>query len=480
MKQIKKKLAILMVFSLIPGLLFPGGASALTVMEERKMGEEYIKAVKQHYDVVDDPLVTGYVNRVAKKITKVLPSRHFDYTFNVVKEDVYNAFAGPGGHIFINSGLIEAMESEGELAGILGHEVSHVACRHISEYIENSKKVSFGTLAGVTAGLLLGLGGASTAAQAVTMGSLAMGKSIALKYSRGNETQADEFGLRYLVKAGYSGKWLIRMLEKIQEKQWYGSEEIPTYLTTHPAPDDRIGRIKAWMAENEKDVVFPEIDNRRFNLVKARIMGMYGDKEAGAKRFEKRLEKDGNDYFAHYGYGLLLARIGDRKAGAKHIGKALEKDPFNQYLLKDLGRIYYLDGLYEKALKTLESAELVATEKDVENPFYKGRTYLSLGRFKEAVLMFEEILNQKPEHPEASYFLGESYGKLGRIGEAHYHLGVHYNALQKPEKALFHYKKAVGKLTDPDKKLKSEMMIKKLEKAVSRIEKKPAERKRRF
>ena len=107
------------------------------------------------------------------------------------------------------------MDEEEELAGILGHEIAHVYCRHISQKIERSKKIGMATLAGIAAGILMGLGGAGEAGSAVTMGSMAGGQSAELSYSRENEIQADQNGLKFITEAGYSVSGLLKILKKI-------------------------------------------------------------------------------------------------------------------------------------------------------------------------------------------------------------------------------------------------------------------------
>jgi predicted Zn-dependent protease len=156
------------------------------------------------------------VNDVGQKVVAVLPPQPFKYRFYVIKEDGYNAFASPAGHIFVNSGLIEAMESEEELAGVIAHEIAHVSLRHISKKIERSKKIGMATLAGVVAGVLLGSGGAAEAASAVTVGTLAAGQSVALAYSRDDEAEADQVGLEHLNRAGYSAQGLLTVLKKCE------------------------------------------------------------------------------------------------------------------------------------------------------------------------------------------------------------------------------------------------------------------------
>ena len=118
--------------------MLPEEGFPITVAQEEELAKEFINVVLQNYKFVKDPLILGYVNKIGQKILSVIPNQPFPYHFYVVQEDVYNAFAGPAGHIFINSGLFEAMESENELAGILAHEIAHVVSRHISQKIEKN------------------------------------------------------------------------------------------------------------------------------------------------------------------------------------------------------------------------------------------------------------------------------------------------------------------------------------------------------
>ncbi|MBW2485835.1 MAG: M48 family metalloprotease, partial [Deltaproteobacteria bacterium] len=124
-------------------LLAPLGAqlsSGLTVVEEEKLSRSILEYIYRQYEIIDDPVIAEYVNQVGSRIVSVLEDPVFDYKFHVIKVDTYNAFAIPAGYIFINSGLIAAMDGEDELAGILAHEIAHVNARHISQKIEASKK----------------------------------------------------------------------------------------------------------------------------------------------------------------------------------------------------------------------------------------------------------------------------------------------------------------------------------------------------
>jgi len=168
-------LAAALAVTLLLPLFSPLTADAITVKEEEDLSEKVLQSIFKYLEVIEDPYISRYVNAIGQRILAKMPDQPFRYQFYVIKEPTFNAFAIPAGHIFINSGLFAAMESEEELAGILGHEISHVYCRHISERIERSKKTGMASLAGIAAGILLGAAGAGEAASAVTMGSAAPG-----------------------------------------------------------------------------------------------------------------------------------------------------------------------------------------------------------------------------------------------------------------------------------------------------------------
>ena len=459
MRVIRKAFLLYFVLIFIVNILVPKGALCITIQEEEEMSREVMKIIIKHYEVINDPLIVNYINQMGQKMVSALPPQPFDYHFYVIKNDEYNAFATPAGHVFVNSGLLEAMENEEELAGILGHEIAHVVCRHISQQIERSKKIGIATLAGVAAGILLGIGGSAAAAQALTMGSAAVGQSVQLSYSRENEFQADQIGLISLTKAGYNGEGLLTMLKKLWSRRWFGPDQIPTYLTTHPATEERMAHIDTWLEQNKK--IETHIDTYNFSRVHTRLVAVYGDKSVALRKFKAEVEKYPEDPLAQYGYGLILARAGDRKDAIDHLKRALVKNAFDPYMLKDLGQIYFFDGQYREALNILENAASISSN-DPEVFFYLGRAQMELGRLHEAAVTFEELIEKNDDYPQALYSLGETYGKLGRLDEAHYCLGVYYKKKYDVKNAAFHLKRALELMEDPDKREKIEKMLKEI------------------
>ncbi|MBC8433015.1 MAG: M48 family metalloprotease [Desulfobacterales bacterium] len=243
MKNYKHIFLFCTLLVVLTGIFIPPGVEGISIKKEEELSREFLSVVFRYYKVIDAPIIVNYINDLGQKIVSAFPPQPFKYHFYVIEEDSLNAFASPAGHIFVNSGLIQAMENEEELAGVISHEIAHASLRHISKKIERSKKTSKATMAGMAAGILLAIGGAGDAAGAVIMGSAAAGQTAALAYSRDDEAEADQVGLKYLNRAGYSAEGLLVVMKKMRGKEWFDSSIIPTYMRTHPAPEERMVNI---------------------------------------------------------------------------------------------------------------------------------------------------------------------------------------------------------------------------------------------
>lgn len=429
-------------------------ADAMSIKEEQQLAEQFIRVVKRHFEIIDDPLIVDYISQVGQKILAELPTQPFTYHFHVIKEDVYNAFAMPAGYIFINSGLLLAMEREEELAGILAHEIAHVVSRHISQRIARSKKIDLATMAGVVAGIFLGAaGGGAAAGQALAIGSAAAGQSMHLSYSREDESEADQLGLQYLEKAGYSSEGLLSVLKKIRGKQWFGSQQVPTYMMTHPAVEERIAHIDTWMAMQENRGSDPQQSSEtsvQFRRMQYRMRALYGEPRAVTEFFKARLERSPSDRDLNHAYGLLSTRIGSRAEAVDYLRKALATDAMNPVILGDLGKIYFLDGHLEDAMSSLRGA-VSLSGANPESWFYLGRTHTALGDFAAAINAFETLLRHHKDYAPAFYHLGEAYGKWDRVPESHYYLGLHHFSKGEDRTAHFHLNRAKNSILDPSK-----------------------------
>lgn len=422
---------------------FPAAGQAITIQEEEELSKEFLSVLRRHFKLVDDPVVVDYVSGVGKRIVNTLPPQPFTYHFYVVEQDVFNAFATPAGHIFVFSGLLEAMDSEEELAGILAHEIAHVQCRHISDKIERSKRANMVTMAGAIAGILLGVGGMGDVGQAVAVGSAAASQSTMLAYSRQDETQADQFGIENLFNAGYNGDGLVSVLEKIRAKTWFTSEDIPSYLMTHPAVEERIVDLKSQVeAYHRKNGRRPAAEVTPFVRAQSRLVTNPVVAANHLRRYRQELESLSGDPMAHYRYGLMLAKVGRRDKAIDQLRSALARRAFDPIILSDLGRIYFQEGRYEEAMSALGSVVRMAPE-EMEGQFYLGRAKLETGDFTGAADHFEKVVRDRSSHADALFYLGKCYDRMGRRTDSLYYLGRFYHQKGEKKKAIFQLEKAL-------------------------------------
>jgi predicted Zn-dependent protease len=463
MKSIKKVIVVLATLAFVGGNFLPQTALGLTVKEEEDLSREVMRSILQHYEFIEDPIIVAYVNKVGDRVASYFPDRLFNFKFYVIKTDGYNAFAIPGGHVFIYSGLLEAMQNEDQLAGILAHEIAHVYCRHISQQIDKSKKITMASVAGIAAGILVGMtGGGGKAAQAVTTGSMAAGQSAMLAYSRDNEMQADQIGLKYLEQAGYSGEGLLEILKKIRSQQWFGSDQIPTYLMTHPAVEDRIAYIDSQLQTLPKtDGSSAPARNEEFERIHIHLLTRYGNEDNVLASSKTAVEKNPEDPMAHYQYGLILARAGRYEDAVNQIRRALEKRAFDPYILNDLGWIYVLDGQYQKALSVLESVygQLPDDPQCLQN---LGLAQMELGQLKEASDKFYALIEKYPHYKEGYNLLGQCLGKQGNLADAYYYLGTYYLKAGDYKNADVQLRRALKYTQDEDRRQKIEKLLGKM------------------
>ena len=203
--------------------------SFVSTSKEVAMGRESDPAVIEQYGLYGDSAVSRYVDSVGQKLASVSHLPTLGWHFRLLDSPVVNAFAIPGGYIYITRGILAYLNSEAQLAGVLGHEIGHVTARHSAQQITRSQIASVGLLASMFVGALRPYTGVASEG----LGLLFLG------YSRENETQADELGVGYATRADYDPRVIpttYAMLKRVGERQ---GDNLPSFLSTHPDPGDR-------------------------------------------------------------------------------------------------------------------------------------------------------------------------------------------------------------------------------------------------
>jgi predicted Zn-dependent protease len=231
--------------------------------KEVRLGRELAAEVDRQAKFIDDPTITEYVNRVGQNIVLHSDSK-VPFTIKVIDSDEVNAFALPGGFFYVNKGLILAADNEAELAGVMAHEIAHVAARHAVENQTKANLLEYGALAGS-----IFLGGIPGLIYQNTAGIGLLG--IFMKFSRSAEEEADKLGVQYMYAAGYDPGAMATMFEKLEAKNKKKPGFVARAFSTHPAPPDRRAAALALAAR------FPEheeyvISSSEFQRVKGRLL----------------------------------------------------------------------------------------------------------------------------------------------------------------------------------------------------------------
>ncbi len=437
-----------------------GRLFALTIEEERKLGDQVVREVESKFQLIRDPLILGYLNKLGQEILKQFGPQPYPFHFYLLKDPQLNAFSVPGGHVFVTTGIIGMMDSEGELAGLLGHEITHVAHHHIAKHMEQQKKIGMATIAAALLGVLAG--DPRIAAAAIT-GSMATAQTLALKYSREDEADADNFGVKNMAKAGFDPKYMIDLLDKLRRWGSFGSEGIPAYLETHPLTGDRMSHVEDLI--HQYGILGPWVrkssdEFRRFQII---ILTKYGDLQRAQNRFQSWSNDAQSQFWVHYGEGWISIREGKFEAAVEQFQIALSLRPQDHYLLKDLGQALFLKGDLEQAIQKLSQASILDPQ-DGNAAFFLGRAYQEKGEILLALENFQRAQKLGTEGEDLYHYLGIVYGNLNDLGQAHYYFGKSFNLKGDKGKALFHFRTALRYAgNDPMQKELIEKEIKSLE-----------------
>ncbi|NCB23395.1 MAG: hypothetical protein EOM56_11270 [Deltaproteobacteria bacterium] len=412
----------------------------VTIKDEKEMGHKFDVMVRSNMGIVEDPEVSLYVNQIVDRLVKTLPPQPFNFKAAVILHNALNAFAVPGGYVYVFTGLIMNLEKEEDLAGVLAHELAHVTQHHVASRLERAQFVTLGSLLLAIAGVAVG----GSSGGAIAVGALGAGQSAMLNYSRIDETEADQIGLQYLVAAGYPPQGMVDGFKVLRQKSWMSGTNVPTYLSTHPAIGDRINGLQARIQGMGKSVQGRKQDNKRFTRVKTLLWARYGDEQAAQQRFS------GKDGLSCMGRGIVLARINRVTEANKAFDEALAASPNDPLVLREAGAFHYRKGDMSRADGLLRQA-MRLDPRDYMASFFYARMLDETGRQAQASQYYKEVLRYVPEDAEVHEAYARSLGKTGDSAGAYIHMA--YSALysnnKKQAERYFNQAKALSGKANP-------------------------------
>lgn len=414
-------------------------AYALSVGEERELGEKLLALVRREFKILDAPDISQYINRLGQEILNVAGPQYFDYHFFVINNREFNAFAAPSGLIVIHSGLIDAASSEGELVSVLAHEIAHVSQRHIAERIAKSTKINIGTAALLIAGIALG----GVPAEAVIAGSTAAGATMGLKFSRQNEEEADRLAFKWMKAKGRDPAAMVTMLEEMRRISRYRRAMLPAYLLTHPEPEQRISYVKNLLLMHPP-TQHQEQSEFEFQRIKHRIMAMTREPLTLLPLFLKKTSEEPTNIMAWYGLSQIYLALRDFNKAQTALQKVIHNYPDQTILTTDLGVIYFTSGQHHKALNILKAA-VQKTPDCLYTSFYYARGLQMTGHSAKALELYKKLLLKLPDYAQL-YFLIAEIQSLQNSHSKHYYIGMYKWLEGENRNARFHLKQAVKNL----------------------------------
>ena len=252
--------------ALVVAACLPGAAnleaqfSLVSVQDEIAIGREANAQVRKEVPEVRDPQVLGYIRSIGARLARQATGPRYPYSFSVADYREINAFALPGGPVWLHRGVIQTATNESQVAGVLAHEVAHIAQRHAAGQLTKGMMANLGLgLLGAVLGNGAGASAAQTAAGFVTNG-------VFLKFSRDDEREADRIGLQLMRRAGWDGRGMVELFEILQHEARRNPGSVETFFSSHPSPQDRITRLKGDIGRSGGTR-----DTAQFQQIKARL-----------------------------------------------------------------------------------------------------------------------------------------------------------------------------------------------------------------
>ena len=403
----------------LPELGSPADA-ILSQSDEARLGRAIMRDIRQSGNVIDDPLMTEYINEVGNRIAAQATDGDVDFTFFVIDDHRINAFALPGGFIGIHTGLLEATRNEDELAGVLAHEVAHVTQRHIARAIHaNSRQSILSTaimLGAMIAGAVSGDSDVLQAGTAVAQGTAAQAQ---INFTRSNEYEADRVGIETLADAGFDPYGMASFFEVMSRQTTTAPDHrAPEFLRTHPVTTSRIAEARNRAREYD---VEPRDDSIGYGIAKIRswVLGFDLPGEAVAF-FEKRPYQLQNDLER---YGRLLAYLsnGDYNAALDIADYLLQRDPTVIAYHIAMGDTLMAMRDYDEAVETYEQA-LRLFPRNVPLVIAYSERLLELDRASDAHALLLDLLNNVPPTPNQVRLIARAASEAGESAESFYYL----------------------------------------------------------
>ncbi len=408
----------------LPELGDSSGALVSSVQEKR-LGGEAMRELRAAGAVLNDPEVNAYLNELGRRILSANPEIRQPFEFFAVGDPSVNAFAMPGGYIGVNMGLVLLTQTESELAAVLAHEIAHVTQKHYARQLDDQRKNSWMSIAGLAAAILAARSGNGEAVQGAILGSQAAAVQSYLNFSRDNEREADRIGFQYLLRAGFDVGSMSSFMERLQRSTTLNDTgAVPGYLRTHPMTVDRVGEARALSAQ-----VPPRLakENSDYFYVRSLLRSYIGEGPDAVKHFESIIteRKFSSEAVARYGLAAALLRTREFARAKKEL-ESLKAGGLQHPMIEALlGQLYLQNDDVDGAVRHLETA-FQRFPNHMQLAYDLPEALIRAKKSTRALTLLEATIAKHSNDPQLHALAARASADLNLKLKQHRHLGEQY------------------------------------------------------
>jgi len=400
---------------------------------EAELGRRFLLEVRSQLPLIEDPAVKEYVDHVGRRLVTVLGAQQFEYRFYVVQSPELNAFAVPGGYVFVFSGLLARAGNDDELAGVLAHEIGHVSGHHLVRQQSEGQVWNYAALLGV----LL-----SAVHPVLAAGAVAAAETAQLKYSREFEQEADYLGLRYATQAGYDPHALGAFFKTLLAEQRVNPAGVPAYMLTHPMTEERVAHVETTIsAEHLRTPKGRPAASAELAEVQAVSRAVAEPGEVVVGSYRREVDEHPDDAERQFILGRVYQTLGQLEGARTALERCRDLGGLGGRVDRPLGAVYGALKQPDKAREAL-GRHLARHPDDGWAHLEMGKAIAESGDQAAALTEFQRALTLSPDLDEAHRLLGVALGRKGEEGEGFYHLGMASQLRGDLEQALSHFEHA--------------------------------------
>lgn len=411
----------------LPEIGDPTG-TVITPLQEKELGEAFLRSLHSQLEINEDPEITDYIQSIGQKLAANSDNPAQAFHFFVVTDPQINAFAGPGGYIGVNSGLILTSEAESELASVLAHEIAHITQRHLYQTFQAAGRMALPAAAAMLAAILLGAKtGSAQLGQAAVVAAQAASMQYQINFTRDNEAEADRVGMQILSRSAFDPRSMPTFFERLQQSIRFAGRQLPEFLLTHPVTVSRIADTRG-RAETFPYRQYP--DSFSYQIIRAKLRVQTAANPREALSYFRSIGNQGTNQQRDVAlYGLALAMIANAQPeeGKQILQKLASQYPEESYFINAMAKTEFDQRGYADALRLYETAtERFPGNRAVMLNYTKA--LLATGRFGLARQLLQDYTRNQTTTPEVYNLLAQSYSGLGQEAESHRYLAEYYYA----------------------------------------------------